>query len=213
MHRIKHYSLLLLTVFLLALCSCNESKKKSYTPSPINPEVERIDNIPDSALYVKLTAVTADSITVRVSETRETKQYAYRYAKQCGQIKGSLTVGDDLTIFPEEQSHSIQIAINVSELDGRWFYDMAQHRGLKFETRGGLSSINTQQISFRQWKLLNAKLYIYYVDMQQVADDRHQFLVHEAEIKRLSKDKLVFVFLGKTYSCQRLNGVIKLKTV
>ena len=97
----------------------------------------------------------------------------------------------------------MKIAINVTELEGRWIYNQAEFRGIDFNNRGGMSSINTGDICFREWKLLNGRLYIYYVDAQTVADNRHKYEVEEAYIQLFNHDHLVLLFKGQTYDCQK----------
>lgn len=198
---------------LFVLSSCSENKKPSGesrpTPSPVNGEVQKLDETPDEALLVSLNAVEGDSVKVTTIEGSETKTFSMSEASQLSQIKGSLNVGDTLSIFPENTTKNIKICINVSELKGRWFYDMSQHRGFIFDPRGAMSSINAETVSFKEWKLLNGKLYLYFVDMQQAADDRNQFAVEEAEILALSKDNLEFSFHGNSYSCKRMDQVLK----
>lgn len=204
------YSIILISI-LFVLGSCSQNKKKSEGLSPINPKVEKLDAIKDSAMLVRLEKVDDENITVAPLDGNRQKTYSYKHAKLGGQIKGSLAVGDTLSIFPETKTKQVLISINVSELSGRWFYNMTEHRGLIFEKNGTMSTINALTISHREWKLINGKLYIYYVDMQQAADERHQYLVEEAEIRYLDKDKLELSFLGRDYICQRQNEVIKMQ--
>ena len=198
-----------LCVILLVFGSCSRNKKTTQTPSPINPMVEKLDETPDSALLVVLDDVVSNTMNVTTVKEKQQLSFNLSDAYQEKNIKGSLNPGDTLSIFPDNKTKSIKMSINVSELSGRWFYDMQQHRGLVFESHGAMSSINALTISYRQWKLLNGKLYIYYVDMQQVANERHQYLVDEAQITSLSKDHLEFVFRGNKIRCQRVNQVIK----
>lgn len=171
--------------------------------------VEEYDNTPDEALLVALNGISGDVLSVTVLETGEQKTFSYREAKADGQIKGSLTVGDTLSIFPDNARNKVAISINVSELKGRWYFDMQQHRGFQFEPHGALSSINTSDISFREWKLLNGKLYIYYIDMQKVNHIRNEYLVEEAEILSLNKSSLSLQFKGQTLNCKRQVAVLK----
>ncbi len=177
--------------------------------SPINERVAELDETPDNALLVRLKSFSADSIVVSLLPENKEKKDCMTEAHQANMIKGSLTVGDTLSIFPEKRTKNVKICINVSELRGRWFFDMSQHRGMTFSPQGVMSSINGDDICFREWKLLNGKLYIYYLDMQQVAEIRNQYLVEEADIVSLTKEKLVFNFIGQNYNCQRQHGVIK----
>ena len=173
--------------------------------------VEELDNTPDYAELVTLLEVDGDSILVQPDNDLEQPQvYSYREAEANGQIKGRFAVGDLYSIYPDNDHRQVSICINVTELRGQWFYDMQQHRGMQFEEHGALSSINSERYSYKEWKLLNGKLYLYYVDMQQVSADRHEFLVEEAEILHLSDEELQLSFLDSIYNCRRQHGLIML---
>lgn len=156
---------------------------------------------------MKLEKFTQDSLYVFSMTKNRNEAFGYADAKANGHIHGNLKIGDEYSIFPEGKTKTVCIAINVTEMNGRWIFDQQQHRGFDFNPQGGMSSINSNDICFRQWKLLNGKLYIYYVDIQQVADDRHQFEVEEANIMKLSDKELEFVFNGDTYYCKRPSKV------
>lgn len=209
----KHFCLLILSLTILltvsSCMSCSDSKKDRGEGHKINPMVEQLDETPDEAMLVRLDRVDGENIHVTDIESHEVSSFRYIDAQGNGKIKGSLTVGDTLSIFPHHQSQTVEICINTSEMSGRWFYDMQQHRGFRFEHLGALSSINADEVSFREWKLLNGKLYIYFVDMQQVAGDRHEFQVEQAEIISLSRNELVLQFHGRTLQCKRQVGVLK----
>jgi hypothetical protein len=200
-------SVLSLCITLLASCTgCSNSNKKkavSGVESPVNPEVEKLDETPDEAILVKLDKFDMDSMYVSVAESGEKKAFFYREAKTQGLFHGSLKRGDTYSIFPDNSRKTATIVINTTELSGRWFYDQKQHRGIDFNEGGGMSSINSDKICFREWKLLNGKMYVYFVDMQQLASDRHQYQVEEAQIFFLSADKLAFKFHGQDYECSR----------
>ena len=173
--------------------------------------VEQLDQESNTAFRATLMEVDDDSLVLRVHETGKTIRLGHLEAEMGGQMKGSLTKGNEYSIFPNMANQSVIMAVNISELRGQWFYDMQQHRGLKFEPHGAISSINPQDISFREWKLLNGKLFIYYLTIDMVAPDRKEYLVQPAEIVSLSKDRLQFQFLGKTYDCQRQKEAVKMK--
>ena len=90
-----------------------------------------------------------------------------------------------------------------SQLEGMWYYDLEEMRGISFNAGGGMTSINTGEIAFKEWKVLDGKIYFYYLEEQQITHDRNQYLVEEAQITELTPNNLTFVFLGKTYYCQR----------
>lgn len=169
----------------------------------INPKVQELDETPDEAFEAEMDNFTKDSIYVTIIKTGEHKTFDITHARAIGTLHGSIVKGDSYSIFPDNKQKAVQILINTSELRGRWFYDQQQHRGIDFNNIRGMSSINSEHICFREWKLLNGKMYIYYVGMQDIAGDRHQYNVEEANITELSKSKLTFTFLGKTYRCQR----------
>ena len=116
---------------------------------------------------------------------------------------GTMKRGDTFSILPDNSSLTVTIAVNTTELKGRWFYDQQQHRGIDFNEGGGMSSINAENICFIEWKLLNGKMYIYYVDQQQLASDRHQYLVEEAYITALNTKELIIQFHGQRLKCLR----------
>lgn len=209
------YKLTIVLTFLLAVCtlpSCSDSKKKSSNQGlEINPLVEELDKTRDEALLVALNGISGDVVSVTVLETGEQKTYSYRDAKEQGNVKGSLTIGDTLSVFPDNANDKIAVSINVSELRGRWYYDIQQHRGFQFESGGALSSINTTDVSFREWKLLNGKLYLYYIDMQKVNHIRNEYLIDEAEIISLNKESLSLQFRGQVLNCRRQLSVLKFR--
>ena len=193
---------------VLVLCSCSGDKNKPQG-SPVNEKVAELDETPDNALLVRLNGFRSDSIVVTLIPDNVKKSFCMTEAHQAKMIKGSLTTGDTLSIFPENKTKNVKICINVSELRGRWFYDISQHRGFVFEQHGAMSSINADEICFKEWRLLNGKLYMFYIDMQQLIEGRSQYLVEEADMVSLTKEKLVFNFIGRNYICQRQHGVIK----
>lgn len=203
-----------ITLFLLAILSvticgckgCSDGKPNYY-----NPRVVELDETPDSALYVQLDSVSHDSIYVRVSGQSKRKVYGINEAYADGKVKGSLNPGDMLSIFPDNKAKRILISINVTEMSGQWFYDMLDHRGFSFGPRGALSTINNVEISFREWKLLNGKLYLYFVPMQQASIEHVENQVEEAEIQSLSKDHLIMHFRGATLNCRRQTKPLKFK--
>ena len=176
----------------------------------VNPMVEELDNTENLAIRAELQEVRDDSLILRNAQTGERWVLGFVEADQAEQIKGSITEGDEYAMLPDLRRNAVKLAINLNELGGKWFYDMEQHRGLEFGLHGAVSSINTEDISFREWKLLNDKFYIYYLTLDMVSPDRHEYLVEPAEILALDKDNLKFRFLGRTYVCQRRKELIKM---
>lgn len=194
---------LTLTILLAACSSCSSNSKKNVQGGmkDINPMVSELDNTPDEAIAGVLKNVTSDSIYVLTAG--KTLSYDFTHAKAEGTLHGTLKKGDKVSVFPDNKQKVALIIINTTELSGRWFYDQKQHRGIDFNEHGGMSSINSENNCFREWKLLNGKLYIYYVMMQDIADDRHRYSVEEAQITELSKNRLTLVLNGETYYCLR----------
>lgn len=206
-YRILYTALSLVT--LLAVCSCNScsNDSKKGKGGGINPKVQQLDETPDEAILVKLEKITDDSLYVYnvddKSSDKSLEAFSYGVASANGTIHGSLKVGNNFSIFPKRSTKEVEIAINVTELQGRWIYNQQQHRGIDFNNGGGMSSINSEKICFREWKLLNGKFYVYYIDMQETADDRQKFQVEEAYIMHLDDKRLVLLFQGETYDCAR----------
>ena len=109
----------------------------------------------------------------------------------------------DKKVVEEAQKDSAYFRSLCSQLEGMWYYDLEEMRGISFNAGGGMTSINTGEIAFKEWKVLDGKIFFYYLEEQQVAHDRSQYLVEEAQITDLTSNNLTFVFLGKTYYCQR----------
>lgn len=198
-----------MSLLLLAGCNgCSDSRKKgrSSGESPVNPMVEQLDETPDEAALVRLDSFDKDSMYVSLVGTGARTALAYDDAMSNGSFHGSLKCGDRYSVLATGKHRSVKIAVNTTELKGRWIYDEAQHRGIDFNEGGGMSSINSQDICFREWKLLNGRMYIYYVDMQQLASDRHQYLVEEANITSLTPEELVIQFKGERMLCKRPSG-------
>lgn len=166
--------------------------------------VQQLDETPDSAMVFYLEDFDADSLYGFPRSTGKTISLAYQQAMSSGQFKGELKKNHLYSIFPNTESRSVVIAINISELSKHdWYYDQQNLRGFKFNTGGGMSSINNQGICFREWKLINGKFYVYYVNEQQHADDRTKYEVEEAEITELNEEHFVMNFKGTTYNCQK----------
>lgn len=196
----------LIMSLLLAACNgCSDSKKNGQQAgeSPINPMVEELDETPDEAFLVTLDNYDSDSMYVTTVRGHRKMSMAYRDAMDNGSFHGTMKKGDRYSVLPTKRKRIVKIAVNTTELQGRWIFDEAQHRGIDFNEGGGMSSINSQDICFREWKLLNGKMYIYYVDMQQLASDRHQYLVEEAYITTLNDRELILQFNGESYQCKR----------
>lgn len=192
--------------FLLVGCSsCSSDKKKDRKTEleGYNPLVEQLDETPDSAFLARLVDYTDDSVYVTSRYSSRRMAYAYADAKAVGKVQGTLEKGNWFSLFPDNRQKLVLAMINTTELSGKWEYDQKQHRGLSFNERGGMSSINPDKVCFREWKLLNGLLYIYYVDMQQKAGDRHQYRVEEANIANLSKDCVTLQVMGRTFECTR----------
>lgn len=192
-------------------CESSRSKEESRESTrgvflgeaPVNPKVEEIDHIADNAILVTIDELKGDDMNVTELSTGEKYTLNYSEADKDGNIKGSLSVGASLSILPNSSMAKVVIAINVDQLSGKWIYEESQHRGLVFEKNGSVSSINSGKVSFREWKLKNGKLYIYFVNEEMIAPERNEFLVEEANILSLSDNRLMLDFRGETYDCHR----------
>lgn len=187
-------------------CSGDKSQMQGYSngqESPVNPMVEQLDETKNYAFSAQADHYDADSIYVKRFGVKGTVGMAYQEARSDGDFYGTVRPGDMYSILLKGKRRDIHIAVNTTELSGRWIYDMQQQRGFAFNDRGGMSSINTGDICFREWKLLNGKMYIYFVDQEQRASERHHYQVEEARIETLNEQQLVITFHGQTYDCRR----------
>jgi len=199
------YNIILVVIIVASLGSCkkgNKIERHSVAEEPV---------IVDSSIIVRLDNVEGNQISVTIQNTGERRTYNYDQAQTEGQVKGRLTKGDKLSIYPDSKSKEVRSVVNLSEFEAQWFFDMNQHRGMKIESDGAISSINMEDVSFRNWFIKNGQLIIHYVDMQQRADSVQQYWVDHSEIIYLSKDKLDIRFRGKILECQHEKKVIKFK--
>lgn len=192
-------------VVALAIGSCGNKKQEE------RQTVEEEGQIIDSSMFVRLLSFDKQNITIQELKTGKKQKYSYAQAQFEGEVKGDLHQGDTLSIFPETEGQRVRSIINVSELVGQWFFDMAQHRGVKFGHFGALSSINMQNVSFRNWFVKNGQLIIHYVDMQETQGNARKYWVDHSKIISLSKDQLNFSFRDSIYQCQHQKGAIKMK--
>lgn len=204
--RLLYIPAILLTLLLASCNSCSDSKKNGQSNTEgekgINAEVEELDETPDSALAVFLVKHTGDSLYVKIRETGEIRAYAYQEAMSDGDFHGTVRDWDPYSILPDNKYKRVLVAINTRQLSKKWIYDQQNQRGIKFNDKGGVESINAKDICFKEWKLLNGKFYLYTIDQQAVTHDRHQYDVDEAKIKGLDDTHLVLEFKGDTYNCQ-----------
>lgn len=206
-----------LPMFLLLFSCKRDGKKMEFVQrermegeAEVNPMVEELDSAKNLAILATLQELLDDSLVFHDAETGNLFTLGVTGTDQT-RIKGGLTLGDEYAVLLDQNNNSIELAINLRGLSGKWFYDLEQHRGFKFEWNGIISSINTEDISFREWKLLNGRLYIYYLTHDMVSPDRHEYLVEPAEILVLDKDNFTFQFLGHIYECHRQKEVIKME--
>lgn len=196
---------------LLSACS-NGSKPNGATRH--SEEIkEHIAEVKDSAVMVRLVGVSDDSISVLNNQTGKPQTFDYTRALIDHTVKGSLSKGDTLSVVPIEGGKAVKSVVNISELLGRWFYDMPQHRGFRFEYGGTMSSFNNQLVSYNSWRVLNGTLFLYYVGMQQAAESEDDYQVDTAQIESLSREYMELTFRGTRLKCQRLNKVLKLSDV
>lgn len=218
-HLLFIWSILLATICLFACNGKETTMKQEENKTRVryigeakdNPKVEELDKEPNATLKAVLMELEDDSVVLRRYDTGEIIALDIQKALHEGSIKGKLTEGNDFYITANLQQQQLESAINTSELEGQWFYDLEERRGLTFLNKGAISSINSGDIDFRQWKIINGKLYLYYLTSSMIALERSEYLVEPADIEELSSEKLRFVFLGKTYECQRLKGKLKLQ--
>lgn len=194
-------------------CTSNQSQgggeSRQPDEAPVNPEVELVDKIADKAFTAKVDEIRNDLILVTEIGTHKTHSLNYGQAELEDKIIGDLRAGATYSILTDEDCKRVIIAVNLDELKGRWFYDMQELRGFIFESRGGFSSINSGDISYREWALKNGKLYVFYVTREMVAPQRNEYLVEEAEIVKLTQDHLVMKLAGKTYDCRRQTEAVQ----
>lgn len=209
----KFYTTVLVGMtIVMAMFSC-KGKKNAPSDNVWEDQAHKdsVLAIADSSIHVRLKTVNGDSITV--VDYGANKQYTLDYARaeQEGRVRGSLTRNDTLAVVPDFANRRINSSVNVSELEGQWFYDLKNGRGLRFEYGGGMSPINTDDMSYREWQVVNDQLRFRYVEMQQKAETKEEFCADMATIQLLSRERLVLKLRGKTLDCRRQHKAIMFK--
>lgn len=205
-------TLLGIALTLALLTGCYDSKKPTADPAHSGDAVvAELKEIPDTTLRVLLDDIEGDTLVVRALPRFRKMRFGFRDAEAQGKILGELKRDKHLAIIGNVQTKTLQMAVNVDDMSGQWFYDMKRHRGLVIDKHGPVSPINTQDISYRNWEIHNGHVIIYYVDMQQVAKSEKDYHADEAQLISLSPDEMVLQLRGKTLYCQRQKEVIKMK--
>ena len=201
--------LTILCIILLTVSSCGGGSRENRVDPRWTGNTIEEEHVPDSMVRVCLNDMTDDSLYVTLLHTKDKMAYSYRLADDGGQIKGSLTPGNIYSILPKSHENRIDYAVNLTELFGKWYYDMDQHRGFVIGSQGSLSSINPEDFCLKRWMLRNGQWLVFYVYTQQVADRQCEFEVEISEIKHLSADELSFMFKGKLLKCHHSQELIK----
>lgn len=196
-----------LTAIVFGACRNSGKAPGDFERHTVAEEPEVVD----SSLTVRIESVGEDSLGVTDLATGKRRSFCYGVAQMEGNVKGSLAVGDTVSVVPDKGSAHIRSLVNLSELMGQWFFDMNQRRGMKFGRNGALSSINMENFSFRDWLVQNGHLVIHYVDMQQRADSVKKYWVDHSEIVSLSRDELKLRFRDSLYQCRRQLKPLKFK--
>lgn len=205
--------LLTILLTLLVVCSCgdnNQKKTEEYNWEGNNIEEQ---HIPDSMVRVTVDSFDSDSLYVTIKSTKEKKSFCYYSAQNGNSIIGTIQQGDEYSILANTRNNEIKSAFNITQMMGQWFFDTQHSKGMIFDAKGALSSINTDEISFRRWQFLNGKLLIYYVYTQQEAEKQNQFEVDTVEVQKLTTDEFNFQFRNKQYNCIRQKDALKFKVV
>lgn len=209
MRKTLFYLSITFVAMVLLLASCGGKQKPNGATTHSQEIKQHIAEVKDSAVLVRLEKVGDDSITVVDNHTGNRTTFDYSRALTDKSIKGSLTPKDTLSIVVAGDKQ-IKSIVNISELLGKWFYDVKQHRGFEFKYGGSMSAINNQLVCYTKWKVLNGTLFLYYLGMQQVATSTDDFQVDTAEIVSLSREKMDITFRGANLKCKRMNREIRL---
>lgn len=198
---------LMLTCMISSCSSCSGDKEHKG-----DAEVAEITSKPNHSFNATLEYREGDSIIITRNDTGERDAMNITGAQMEGKVLGTLTEGSLLSILADDgDERKVQIAVNVSELEGQWFYDMQEHRGFKVEPTGAISPINNKHLCFRDWKIHNGNLIFYYVDMQQVAETKDEYHGDVATIQNLSKESMTLALHDTMLVCRRQHEPVKIR--
>ena len=230
MPRVTILTLLECTLALLT-CSC-KGQRGARSVEEIAAEI--VIATPDTSIYARVKAFTADSLIV----VQDHKEQAVSYAMATGTyangnnvhangngtyattnsngdaptiIVGTLREGDRVALVVNGKTHNVQHIVNITQMTGQWFYDMDAQRGFTLTAAGSLSPINPDDVCLRRWKLNNGRLIIYYTPAEDVARNSRNYLTDTTTIDALSDQEMVFAFRGNTLHCRRKTEPIKVE--
>lgn len=158
----------------------------------------------DSTIHVMLESNNGNSISVLDYKSKHNSVFDISQALARKSVYGSLTAGDSLNVVAAPGSNVAKSVVDVTDLMGRWLYSGNSNRkGFELSRHEVMSSINSGDICYCNWRLVNNTLFFYYVGVQQVAESMGDYQVDTAQIVSLSRQRMTLRFRDTTLVCER----------
>lgn len=157
----------------------------------------------DSTIHVMLESNNGSSISVLDYKSKHNSVFDISQALASKSVYGSLTAGDSLNIVAAPGSNIAKSVVDVTDLIGRWLYSKGVRKGFELSNHEIMSSINSGDICYCSWRLVNNTLFFYYVGVQQVAQSMNDYQVDTARIVSLSRQRMTLRFRDTTLVCER----------
>ena len=118
----------------------------------------------DSTLYVKLTSVRGDSLVATDQHSDAEVVLSVIEANQSGRVFGNLISDDTYALTTVAGKHTVQTAINLSQLEGMWLLADKSGNGIRLEADGAASIVGSlADITLRSWRIFNGQLMLSFI--------------------------------------------------
>lgn len=117
----------------------------------------------DSTVYARIEKAGADSICVTLLADSSKLTIGVADALGSRAMAGGLATGDTLAMMLTGDKRSLAAGVNMSQLVGLWLCDDGSGNGLRLAGDGAASTVGTERVTLRTWRIENGRLVITYI--------------------------------------------------
>lgn len=182
--------LLYVSVVIMTLAMGCKDKKNSDSAADNEP-LYSSTTLPDSTIYGILGEATGMSCIQLITDSGDTLvlNKESEYTGEAGRIVGSIeNYSDRFAIVATEDTQSIRVAINLTQLAQAWNSDSDQKNNFTLLTDGTIQTMTKEGIGFHKWSIYNGMLVFHSEKKTKLAS---QIEADTLDILKLSNDSLV----------------------
>ena len=176
-------------VIMMLAVGCKD--KKSSDSAAGNESLCSSTVLPDSTIYGILGEATGMSCIQLITESGDTLvlNKESEYTGEAGRIVGSIeNYSDRFAIVATEDTQSIRIAINLTQLAQAWNSDSDQKNNFTLLPDGTFQSTAKEGMGFHKWSIHNGMLVFH---SEKTSKPSSQIEADTLDILKLSNDSLV----------------------